>query len=82
MSEGAFGTAVYRDRGFVASLRDGRCPRLGTMDRALAVLGDWLTAGRDPRSTTRRTEIGSSLTAVETFSRMAMSVTISPSLRR
>ena len=40
MSEGAFGTAVYHDRGFVASLRDGRCPRLGTMDRALAVMSE------------------------------------------
>ena len=40
MSEGAFGTAVYRDRGFVAALRDGRSPRLGTVDRALAVMGE------------------------------------------
>ncbi len=40
MSEGAFGAAVYRDRGFVASLRDGRSPRLGTVDRALAVMGE------------------------------------------
>ena len=40
MSEGAFGAAVYRDRGFVASLRDGRCPRLGTVDRALTVMGE------------------------------------------
>ncbi len=40
MSVGAFGAAVYRDRGFVASLRDGRCPRLRTVDRALAVMGE------------------------------------------
>ena len=37
---GAFGTAACRDRGFVASLRDGRRPRLGTVDRALAVMGE------------------------------------------
>ena len=40
MSVGAFGAAVYRDRGFVASLRDGRCPSLRTVDRALAVMGE------------------------------------------
>ena len=40
MSVGAFGAAVYRDRGFVASLRDGRSPRLRTVDRALAVMGE------------------------------------------
>ena len=40
MSAGAFGAAVYRDRGFVTSLRDGRCPRLRTVDRALAVMGE------------------------------------------
>lgn len=40
MSEGAFGAAVYRGRGFVASLRGGRSPRLGTVDRALAVMGE------------------------------------------
>ena len=40
MSAGAFGAAVYRDRGFVASLRDGRCPSLRTVDRALAVMGE------------------------------------------
>ena len=40
MSEGAFGAAVYRDRGFVASLRGGRSPRLRTVDRALAVMGE------------------------------------------
>ena len=40
MSTGAFGAAVCRDRGFVASLRRGRCPRLGTVDRALAVMGE------------------------------------------
>ena len=40
MSEGAFGAAVCRDRGFVASLRDGRSPRLRTVDRALAVMGE------------------------------------------
>ncbi|MDE0407249.1 MAG: hypothetical protein OXN81_05240, partial [Alphaproteobacteria bacterium] len=32
--------AACRDRGFVASLRKGRCPRLGTVDRALAVMGE------------------------------------------
>ena len=37
---GAFGAAVCRDRGFVASLREGRRPRLGTVDRALAVMGE------------------------------------------
>ena len=40
MSEGAFGASVYRDRDFVPSLRDGRCPRLRTVDRALATLGE------------------------------------------
>ena len=40
MSAGAFGATVYHDRGFVASLRDGRCPRLGTVDRTLAVMGE------------------------------------------
>ena len=40
MSAGVFGAAVCRDRGFVASLRDGRCPRLRTVDRALAVMGE------------------------------------------
>ena len=40
MSAGAFGAAVYRDRGFVASLRRGRNPRLRTVDRALAVMGE------------------------------------------
>ncbi len=40
MSTGAFGASVYRDRDFVASLRDGRNPRLGTVDRALAVMGE------------------------------------------
>ncbi len=40
MSEGAFGAAVYRDRDFVASLRGGRCPRLGTVDLALAAMGE------------------------------------------
>ena len=34
------GAAVYRDRGFVADLRDGRRPRLRTVDRALAVMGE------------------------------------------
>ena len=38
--KGLFGAAVYRDRGFVASLRDGRSPRLRTVDRALAVMGE------------------------------------------
>ena len=36
----AFGMAACRDRGFVASVREGRCPRLGTVDRALAVMGE------------------------------------------
>ena len=40
MSNGAFGAAVYRDRGFVASLRDGRRQCLRTVDRALAVMGE------------------------------------------
>ena len=40
MSAGAFGAAVYRDRDFVPSLRDGRCPRLRTVDRALAAMGE------------------------------------------
>ena len=40
MSAGAFGAAVYRDRGFVASLRDGRNPCLRTVDLALAVMGE------------------------------------------
>ena len=40
MSTGAFGAAVYRDRDFVASLRDGRRPCLRTVDRALAVMGE------------------------------------------
>ena len=38
-SAAAFGTAACRDRGFVAGLRNGRRPRLGTVDRALAVMG-------------------------------------------
>ena len=37
---GAFGTAACRDRGFVAFLREGRRPRLGTVDRALEVMGE------------------------------------------
>ncbi len=40
MSAGAFGAAVYCDRDFVASLRDGRRPCLRTVDRALAVMGE------------------------------------------
>ena len=40
MSEGAFGAAVCRDRGFVAALRGGRSPRLRTVDRALAIMGE------------------------------------------
>ncbi len=32
MSAGAFGADVYRDSGFVAAVRDGRSPRLGTVD--------------------------------------------------
>ena len=37
---GGVRAAVCRDRGFVASLRRGRNPRLGTVDRALAVMGE------------------------------------------
>ena len=40
MSTGAFGAAALHDRGFVASLRRGRNPRVGTVDRALAVMGE------------------------------------------
>ncbi len=40
MSSGAFGAAVCRDRGFVVWLRNGRSPRLRTVDRALAVMGE------------------------------------------
>ena len=40
MSAGALGTAACRDRGFVAGLRKGRRPRLGTVDRTLAVMGE------------------------------------------
>ena len=40
MSTGAFGAAVLRDRDFVASLRDGRSPRLRTVDSVLAVMGE------------------------------------------
>ena len=39
-SAGAFGAAACGDRGFVAGLRNGRRPRLGTVDRALAVMGE------------------------------------------
>ena len=39
-TSGAFGTAACRDRGFVTSLREGRRPRLRTVDRALAVMGE------------------------------------------
>ena len=39
-SAAAFGTAACRDRGFVAGLRNGRRPRLGTVDRALVVMGE------------------------------------------
>ncbi len=39
MSAGAFGAAAVGDRGFVASVRNGRNLRLGTVDRALAVMG-------------------------------------------
>ena len=35
-----FGAAVCGDRGFVAGLRNGRRARLGTVDRALAVMGE------------------------------------------
>ena len=31
---------MYRDRGFVAALRDDRSPRLRTVDRALAIMGE------------------------------------------
>ena len=40
MTAGAFGNAACRDRGFLASLREGRCPRLGTVDRALVVMDE------------------------------------------
>ena len=40
MSAGAFGAVVYGDRDFVASVRDGRRPRLRTVDRALAVMDE------------------------------------------
>ena len=40
MSAGAFGAAALRDRDFVASLRRGRNPRLRTVDRALALMGE------------------------------------------
>ena len=40
ISAGTFGAAACRDRGFVASLRRDRSPRLGTVDRALAVMGE------------------------------------------
>ncbi len=40
MSAGAFGAAAAGDRGFVASVRNGRNLRLGTVDRALAVMGE------------------------------------------
>ncbi len=39
MSAGAFGAAAFGDCGFVASVRNGRNLRLGTVDRALAVMG-------------------------------------------
>ena len=39
-SAGAFGTAACRDRGFVASLLEGCHSQLGTVDRALAVMGE------------------------------------------
>ena len=39
-SAAAFGAAACRDRGFVAGLRKGRRPRLGTVDRALVVMGE------------------------------------------
>ena len=40
VSAGALGAAALRDRDFVASLRRGRNPRLGTVDRVLAVMGE------------------------------------------
>ena len=40
ITAGAFGTAACRDRRFVASLREGRRPRLRTVDRALAITGE------------------------------------------
>ncbi len=40
MSAGALGAAALRDRDFVASLRRGRNPRLGTVDSVLAVMGE------------------------------------------
>ncbi len=39
-SAGALGAAALRDRDFVASLRRGRNPRLGTVDSVLAVMGE------------------------------------------
>ena len=40
VSAGALGAASLRDRDFVPSLRGGRNPRLRTVDRVLAVMGE------------------------------------------
>jgi len=40
MSAGALGAAALGDRDFVSSLLGGRNPRLGTVDRVLAVMGE------------------------------------------
>ena len=40
ISAGAFGAAALHDRDFVPSLRCGRSPRLRTVDRVLAVMGE------------------------------------------
>ena len=40
MSAGAFGAAALGDRDFVASLRRGRNPRLGTVDSVLAAMDE------------------------------------------
>ncbi len=40
VSAGALGVAALRDRDFVPSLLGGRNPRLGTVDRVLAIIGE------------------------------------------
>ena len=42
MSARAFGMAALNDPGFVAALAQGRSPRLSTVDRALAFMGEAL----------------------------------------
>ena len=42
MSARAFGMAALNDPGFVAALAQGRSPRLSTVDRALAFMGERL----------------------------------------